>query len=80
MPQIRPHRRLMRIPESNWDQFPKRSEKKIVYHDRSGHPDIHIDEKGYAYIMVRAPGGEGTKRYYLTSKGKVLEEDISKKD
>ena len=43
--------------------YPRPSKNEIKYHDRIGHPDVHVDEKGRKYIMVRKSGG-GTKRLY----------------
>ncbi len=45
----------------------KRSEKKMTYHGRSGHPIMHETKTGRKYIMVRKKGG-GVKRLYLTAK------------
>lgn len=43
----------------------KRSKLKLKYHGRVGHPFVHEADTGKKYIMVRAPGGRGTKRLYL---------------
>ncbi len=45
-----------------------RTKHVIVYHDRSGHPQIHTAKSGRKYIMVRDPSGRGRKRLYEGSK------------
>lgn len=49
-------------------KYPRRSRRSITYHARSGKPIIHQADNGRLYIMVRAPGGRGTKRLYSGSK------------
>lgn len=44
--------------------YPRRCRHQINYHGRSGRPVVHMADSGRKYIMVRAPGGEGTKRLY----------------
>jgi len=47
--------------------YPRRSEKTITYHGRSGRPIIHQADSGRLYIMVRKKGG-GVKRLYEGSR------------
>jgi len=62
-------------------KYPYVSKQFLHWHDRVGHPTVHLDPKtGKTYVMVRATRAEGggTKRLYdyrrhlRTKKSKTL--------